>query len=83
MAFPGPSQDIISDSKVWDSGGAPMAAGAWVTPPDDSWRPEHTIAANDSSRVGDTLRAQLATVGLNFQIEPNPHTEEEMAALQA
>jgi hypothetical protein len=60
-----------------------MAAGAWVTPPDDNWRPEHTTAANDSSRVRDTLRAQLATVGLTFQIEPNPHTEEVNAAFRA
>ena len=70
--FPGPSQVLISESKVRDSGGAPMANGAWTAPPDDDWRPAGTTAPHDSSRVRDNLRARLATDGIAFQIQPNP-----------
>ena len=58
-----------------------MAAGAWTMPPGDDWRPEFTTAANDSSRIKDDLRARLAVEGLDFQIDPNPHTWDN--ALQA
>ena len=81
--FPGPSQVLISESKVRDSGGAPMAAGAWTAPPDDNWRPEFTTAAHDSSLIRDTLRARLAAEGIAFRIQPNPNTEEVTASFRA